>query len=259
MSNVYGHPGKAGGFLNFVLKGSMSGHTMQTPMHYDVRSITMVDMNRNSSPRICRRSSQKRPVEPCCWISNSSRNRGKKYSTGIERSLKNFCCNTINTRSKEGFTLLELVITVAIIAILTGIGTPSFRNIILNSRATAAADGLVSAIQLSRSESAKRLADVKICRADSSATGCADDTNWSNGWLVCASPCNNAALVIRAWGSPASVTTLTSTSASGITFHGNGLGSTSANFYIAFGGTQEQRCVSVTQSGRIVVKRTACS
>jgi type IV fimbrial biogenesis protein FimT len=158
-----------------------------------------------------------------------------------------------------GFTLIELVVTVAMMGILLGVSIPSFQTYIQSSRATVVADSFVNAVQVSRSEAAKRMARVQLCRRNSSATGCEDGTDWSNGWLICVAPCNSADLVIRVWEAPVAVTTLTATSASGVAFLGNGQTSTSIGFYVAFGGTEQQRCVTVSQSGRILTKKEGCT
>jgi type IV fimbrial biogenesis protein FimT len=154
--------------------------------------------------------------------------------------------------------LIELVVTVAMLAILLGVGIPSFQTSIQNSRATVAADSLVNAVQMGRTEAAKRMARVQLCRRNSSATGCENGTDWSGGWLICVAPCNSANLVIRVWEAPVAITTLTATSASGVAFLGNGQTSPSIGFYVAFGGTEQQRCVTVSQSGRILTKKGGC-
>lgn len=62
----------------------------------------------------------------------------------------------------RGFTLLELMATITILAILLGIGIPSLTAFIQNSRVTSQANGLVSSFHLARSEAIKRGAQVSV-------------------------------------------------------------------------------------------------
>ncbi len=65
-----------------------------------------------------------------------------------------------------GFTLLELMITVAVAAILLGIAVPTFSDIIRNNRLTAGANDLLHSTQRARSEAVKRQASVAVCATD---------------------------------------------------------------------------------------------
>jgi type IV fimbrial biogenesis protein FimT len=74
-----------------------------------------------------------------------------------------------------GFTLIELMVTIAIAVILLSIAIPSFTNIVSRSRLTAYTNELVTALNLARSEAIKRGQHVVVRK-----TG----TNWENGWQV---------------------------------------------------------------------------
>ena len=75
----------------------------------------------------------------------------------------------------SGFTLLELMITIAIAAVLAGIAIPSFKSSISSNRLTTNANELVTALNLARSEAVKRGQQVVVRR---------NGTNWENGWTV---------------------------------------------------------------------------
>lgn len=70
--------------------------------------------------------------------------------------------NIIRKRAIKGFTLAELMVTLAVIAILLAVGIPSFQNYIANQRATAAAQDLLIILLQARSEAVKRNSRVDI-------------------------------------------------------------------------------------------------
>lgn len=84
-----------------------------------------------------------------------------------------------------GFTLIELIVTVMLAAIVLTIGVPSFRTAILNSTRVAQTNEIVGFLNLARSEAAKSGVRVIICRSTNGAT-CTDDITgvWENGWIV---------------------------------------------------------------------------
>lgn len=59
-----------------------------------------------------------------------------------------------------GFTLIELMVTIAVAAILLAVAVPSFRHLIISNRLTTAANEVVTALTVARSESIKRNANV---------------------------------------------------------------------------------------------------
>lgn len=87
-------------------------------------------------------------------------------------------------KNHRGFTLIELMITMAIAAILISIATPSFRNMIVNNRLGTISSELADVISFARSESIKRNRTIFFCRAaDASSKVCADGATWAH-WIV---------------------------------------------------------------------------
>jgi type IV fimbrial biogenesis protein FimT len=83
----------------------------------------------------------------------------------------------------KGFSILELMVAISVLAVLLATGVPSFVQIIRNNRITAQSNELVSALNVARSESIKRGIPVSVCSSADGAT-CAGSATWGTGWIV---------------------------------------------------------------------------
>jgi type IV fimbrial biogenesis protein FimT len=85
-------------------------------------------------------------------------------------------------RPIRGFTLWELLCTIAIAGVALGMAVPAFSAFLLDARMTADVNGWVLAVQIARSEAAKRGRPVIVCRTrDTSRCEAADG---AVGWMV---------------------------------------------------------------------------
>lgn len=91
----------------------------------------------------------------------------------------------MKTNRQSGFNLLELMFTLAVAAIVLGIGIPNMRDLVRNSRIAAETNDLVIGFHAGRSEAVKRRANVTLCAAsDSAAEAPTCGTSFSEGWIV---------------------------------------------------------------------------
>jgi len=94
---------------------------------------------------------------------------------------------------QTGFTVTELMVVVAIVAILLGIGVPSYRYITNAYLMSAEVNGLLGDLQYARSEAIKEGQTVTTCVSkDGIACTGTGVTAWANGWIVFSDPNTNA-------------------------------------------------------------------
>jgi type IV fimbrial biogenesis protein FimT len=89
----------------------------------------------------------------------------------------------MNMKRENGFTLVELLITIVIVTTLLAMGVPSLKDFMKNNRLTAQSNAFVTALQVARTEAVKRGADTVIC-ASSNQTACTGAGDWDKGWIV---------------------------------------------------------------------------
>lgn len=96
-------------------------------------------------------------------------------------SLK-FCAPGRERRFARGFSLIEMMITLAIAAIMLGIAVPAMSGLIASNRLKSQASDLLANLALARSEAIKRGVLTTLCPSDT-GTGCTN-TDWSAGYLL---------------------------------------------------------------------------
>ncbi len=98
----------------------------------------------------------------------------------------------IQQKKSFGFTLIELIVTLVVAALILAIGVPSFLALIQNNRLTTSTNELVGSLNLARSEAIKRGIRVTACKSSDGAS-CSNAGNWAQGWIVFTDNDNNAA------------------------------------------------------------------
>jgi type IV fimbrial biogenesis protein FimT len=95
------------------------------------------------------------------------------------------CHGIFNFRLQKhsGFTLVELLTTVAILSVVLGLGIPSLQHFLATNRAASQTNQLVGTLALSRSEAIKRGQRITLCQT-SSKQECESTGNWSRGWML---------------------------------------------------------------------------
>lgn len=86
-----------------------------------------------------------------------------------------FMNKILNNNFTKGFTLIELMITLAVIGVLITIAAPNFSAVIKNNCITTKTNTLISSLQYARSEATKRKKQINITK---------NSSGWSFGWDI---------------------------------------------------------------------------
>lgn len=85
-------------------------------------------------------------------------------------------------KRESGFTLISLLVSVSIIAILLAIGVPYFQSSILRSTIGSYTNNINASAKMARSEAMKRKTNIAICPSSDGST--CTTGNWNQGWIV---------------------------------------------------------------------------
>lgn len=97
--------------------------------------------------------------------------------------------HTKSVYSQSGFTLIELMVALAVSLILIVIGIPSFTQMLARSDVTSTSLAIRTGLSIARSEAVKRGARIQVCSLDDEDTQCAGNVGigrlvWDDGFIV---------------------------------------------------------------------------
>lgn len=95
-------------------------------------------------------------------------------------------------KNNHGFTLIELIVTLAVVSILLLTGIPMLNQMTTSNRLVTQINTIAGSLSLARSESIKRGDSITLCGSTDGAT--CDTSNWELGWIVFSDVNNNAVL-----------------------------------------------------------------
>jgi type IV fimbrial biogenesis protein FimT len=168
-------------------------------------------------------------------------------------------------RVRRGFTLFELLITIAIAALLMMVAAPSMLKTFKSNRVQSEASSFVGDLMLARTEAVKRGLGVSMCSSSDGATCLTSGNTWQAGWVVfldstagCAVP-SSSPVIVKSRAAFTGTDTLTGSTSSMrcVTFNREGftsnLGTASATFtlHTADNLSTATRCVVVDLGGHV--------
>ena len=163
----------------------------------------------------------------------------------------------VKHKGQKGFTLMELLFTIAVAAIILSFGVPGFMSFIDNNRAVTHTNDLVTALNLARSEATRRGSAVLVC-SSSDGVECSGINDWSDGWVVQLAADGE---VLRSWPKRSGGAGVVTADAAQVQFRARGSvagGTPQIGVQLEGCSGQQRRIVAVNGAGRISVSRVDC-
>jgi type IV fimbrial biogenesis protein FimT len=169
----------------------------------------------------------------------------------------------MSSRRSNGFTLLELMVAIAVVGVLAAVAFPNFQSVIRSNRVATAHNELIGLVNLARSDAIRNNQGAAVC-GSSTGTGC--DGQWGSGMLAFSDSNGDGAFsagepVLRYSGVKRAMT-VTGPSAM-IAFDSRGRRRAGANQIVTMrpvqcGSQQLQRTLTINASGQVTSVKGAC-
>lgn len=157
-------------------------------------------------------------------------------------------CKQRTAAGAGGFTMIELLVVVAIFAIMASLAAPSMGRLIGQQRLKSAASDLHLAMVKARAEAIKRNCTVRVAR----------DGGWANGWTVTpVAPCPASTLGVELERRGPTSSVSVTTSATQVDYTGTGrptAATAGATFVFSSSSANTSRCLAIDPTGRPYVK-----
>lgn len=179
-------------------------------------------------------------------------------------------------KKSSGFTIIELVVTLSVLAIIAAFAAPSFTGLMRSIRVDGDLSSVRNALTYARAEAVNAQEFVTVCTSDNPAAAnaslaCTEEVDWASGWIVFLDANDNQEFdaandeLLRVWETPlsASATLVDENDRTSVTFDDEGMVSgNSAVLKLALTvsgceGTQ-QRIIETTLIGRLDISAGAC-
>jgi type IV fimbrial biogenesis protein FimT len=170
----------------------------------------------------------------------------------------------------RGFSLLELMTAITVLAVVLGMGVPAFASIMRNNQIAAQSNNLLQALTLARSEALTRGKRVSVCAAGADENSCG--AAWQSGWVVFEDDFGSAGsidasdVVLQRWSATTSGVEITGvdddgSAASSVTYMRNGRAEFVVDFTVDKDGCdgEQERQINVNLSGRVALTRVMCT
>lgn len=97
---------------------------------------------------------------------------------------KQYSNSNLSLRLQHGFTLVELMVSIAVLSIVVLVAVPSFNSLVQGNRMTAQVNQFVAALNLAKAEAVKRNQTVLFCHSTDSISCSEPSANGWEGWIV---------------------------------------------------------------------------
>lgn len=149
-------------------------------------------------------------------------------------------------KRQAGFSLIEIMIVIAITIVLAGVGVPAMQEMVVNQRIKTTTSDLFASILRARSEAIKRNTNISMNPS----------TDWSTGWTIPSPTAGEPALLTLSTRSSITVAGPTA----GITFTSAGRLTGASNVSFNVSSTKgTPRCITIDLGGRPNVQPHSCS